>query len=375
MTDKQVQKAVDYSKEQAIVDTVKKSVFPGATDAELMLYFHKCTTVGVHPLDGMISPVKYKQKDGTFKVSFITSIDLFRSRSNQPDFDGIDPAEYEGTLIITDSENNEFEVPEIAMVKVYRKEVSRPFVGIARWVEFYPGERKGHMWRDKPHLMLGKCAEAQARRQAYPQELHHLYTPEEMERTTAMLAGVSSSTKPAVNPDQIQAGDRSEPMPDVDQSQWVMPSDEDRKNKKLITEKQGRYLLVQCKKSHVNPNYVAKAANVQNIYWLSWDKRLKTNFDVMLNHVENKPNSFDKFSKEAEVARTAPPTPEPEGNQEMSYKEFENIITTYALQAGVNIDTELDKKFKIDQLEDVPPEQYGNVIDYFTSLAEETPGA
>ena len=65
-TDKQVQKAVDYSKEQAVVETVKKSVFPNATDSELMLYFHKCQTVGVHPLDGMIFPQRFKDKDDMY---------------------------------------------------------------------------------------------------------------------------------------------------------------------------------------------------------------------------------------------------------------------------------------------------------------------
>ena len=157
-----LQTAEDYSKQQMVVDTVKKSVFPTATDAELMLFFHKCQTVGVHPLDGLIHPLKFNSPEGP-KVSFIVSIDLLRSRSDRPEYDGMDAPEYTGQMIINFN-GEDIEVPEMATVKIYRKDRSRPFVGTARWKEFYPGDKKGHQWRNKPYLMLAKCAEAQARR-------------------------------------------------------------------------------------------------------------------------------------------------------------------------------------------------------------------
>ncbi len=73
--------------------------------------------------------------------------------------------------------------PESATVRVYRKGIERPFVGIARWKEFYPGDGgSGFMWRKMPYHMLSKCAEALAMRKAFPQELGGLYAQEEMQR-------------------------------------------------------------------------------------------------------------------------------------------------------------------------------------------------
>lgn len=208
MNEVQKSESKDYSKEKAVVETVRNSVFPHATDAELMLYFHKCNTLGVHPLGGMVHPMKFKQKEGEpEKVTFIVSIDLLRSRSSETgQYDGIDEPEFEGEYDQATAENGTLLVPDTCRVKVYRKDVSRPFVGVARWKEFYPGEKKGHQWRQKPYLMLAKCAEAQARRLAFPQELNKLYTDEEMQATTEMLAGIPdrTSTKPRVTPDQVR---------------------------------------------------------------------------------------------------------------------------------------------------------------------------
>lgn len=363
--------AIEYSKEQQLVDTVRKTIFPNSTDAELMLFFHKCVISGVHPLDNMIVPAKYKQPDDTFKVAFITTIDYFRSRSNKDDFDGMDEIEYGEETIQEDKNGNEYDVPEYAVVKVYRKDVSRPYIGTARWKEYYPGEKKGFMWREKPYLMLGKCAEALALRKAYPQEFHHLYTAEEMERTTEQLAGIASE-KPAISPDSVTAGDKQSPYEPVNQDGWSLPSDEDQSSKKLINEKQAKLLLRKCNENKVDPNAVAKAAKVENVYWLTWDKRVKTNFNVMLDAVQNHPNKFAKFTHAADVSKTAQAT---ETVPETKYKEFEQLVTSLALQAGVDVEAKLDEKFKIDQLADVKPEQYNNVIDYFITLSEETPGA
>lgn len=292
-----LQSAEDYSKTKAIVDTVKKAVFPGAADAELMLFFHKCQTVGVHPLAGMIHPLKFRQQDGTFKVSFIVSIDLLRSRSDKPEYDGVDEPEYEGKMVIT-YDGQDIEVPEQAKVKVYRKDRSRPFVGIARWTEFYPGDKKGHQWRQKPYLMLAKCAEAQARRQAFPQELDKLYTAEELEKTTSIMANIEppKSTKPAVKPEDI-TGEFPE-----------KPTEEQRTSGKLISEKQAGLLFGSCKKSNVDPKNVAYYCQKPNLYWLTWDNKDKKNFNAILKTVQEQPKFFDKYKPVEKPAEPATPS-------------------------------------------------------------------
>ncbi len=207
------------SKTLAMMETVRKTVFSNATDPELALFFHRCNVVGVNPLDGLIHPTKYQQKDGTSKVTFISSINLLRSKSDETGlYDGMDEPEY-GDEIEQEYQEDVYEngkkvgnetkiimVPEWASVKIYRKDIGRPFVAKARWKEYYPGQLKGHQWRMRPYLMLAKCAEALARRLAFPDKLNQLYTEEEMVRATEELAGVETrtSTKPNVTPDQVK---------------------------------------------------------------------------------------------------------------------------------------------------------------------------
>jgi len=161
-----------YEMNKQVVATIKATVFPNANNAELSLFFHQCRRLGVHPLDRLIHPVKRGSSDGD-RVSFQTSIDYFRSAAdNTGEYDGQDEPEF-GKLI-------DDKYPEFATVKVYRKGINRPFVGTARWSEYYPGEKLGFMWRKMPHNQLAKCAEALALRKAFPQNLHGLYTDDEM---------------------------------------------------------------------------------------------------------------------------------------------------------------------------------------------------
>lgn len=160
---------------------VKSIVFPDATNDELKLYLYECRRRGVHPLDRMIYPIKRNDKDsGKKRITFQTSIDYLRSASSEDgDNAGMDEPVY--------GPENPQGFPEWARVVVYKYmtlpncAVERvPFPATARWAEYYPGEKMGFMWRQKPYLMLGKCAEALARRLAWPSRLDGLYAEEEM---------------------------------------------------------------------------------------------------------------------------------------------------------------------------------------------------
>ena len=55
-----------------------------------------------------------------------------------------------------------------------------------------PLDQKGKptkMWKEKPYLMLAKCAEALALRKAFPQELSGLYSAEEMQKADEPVHG------------------------------------------------------------------------------------------------------------------------------------------------------------------------------------------
>jgi hypothetical protein len=95
--------------------------------------------------------------------------------SRYKDFGAVDEPEYE-------FENPKDRIPVMARVKVWKKGLEHPTVGIAYWDEYSPAnldDAKAFMWKKMPKLMLAKCAEALALRKAYP-DLSDIYTDEEM---------------------------------------------------------------------------------------------------------------------------------------------------------------------------------------------------
>lgn len=76
-------------------------------------------------------------------------------------------------------------------VRVYRKDWSRPAVGIAHFSEYAAKKKDGgltQMWAEKPHIMMAKCAEALGLRKAFPEDTAGLYVPEEMSEDAAPTA-------------------------------------------------------------------------------------------------------------------------------------------------------------------------------------------
>jgi len=153
---------------------VKSIVFPKCSDDELRLYLFECERRGVHPLDRLIYPIARTDKDGEKKITFQCSVDYLRSEA-------VDTGEYDGQDEPVFGESNKEGYPDFAKVAVYKKDINRPFVGTARWSEFYPGDKQGFMWRKMPFHMLAKCAEVLALRKAFPKRLAGLYIIEEMQ--------------------------------------------------------------------------------------------------------------------------------------------------------------------------------------------------
>lgn len=166
---------------QEQVDVIKNTIAVGATDDELKLFFFECKRRGVHPLDRLIHFV-VRGKNDNRKVTFQTSIDLFRSQAEDTgEYRGQEDIEY-GPMVPWDGVGKN--VPEWAKATIKRfvpesGEIER-ISATAYWDEYYPGESLGFQWRKMPRLMLGKCAEALALRKAFPRKLAGLYTFEEM---------------------------------------------------------------------------------------------------------------------------------------------------------------------------------------------------
>ena len=163
------------------IELIKRTIFLGAGDDELRLFFYECARRGVHPMDRLIYPVKRAGK-----VTFQMGIDYLRAAGEETGrYVGQKPLQY-GPMI----KQGEINVPEWAEALILRKDPETGEVADiphrAYWKEYYPGEDLGFMWRKMPMNQLGKCAEAGALRKAFPRKLGGLYINEEMEQAEAV---------------------------------------------------------------------------------------------------------------------------------------------------------------------------------------------
>lgn len=157
-------------------ELIKRTVAKDATNDELEIFLHQCRKTGLDPLAKQIYFQKRKNwKTGEEKMTIITGIDGYRLVADRTGkYAGNDDPEFD------DSEGQ----PKWAKVTVWKivAGVRCPFTATARWEQYFPGEKGGHMWLKMKHLMLGKCAEALALRKAFPAELSGVYTADEMDQ-------------------------------------------------------------------------------------------------------------------------------------------------------------------------------------------------
>lgn len=151
-------------------ELVLRTIAQGATAQELELFLYDCARQGVHPLDRLLH---FTKRAGRYTP--VTSIDLMRIRASETgDYAGNDEYEFTGTP----GRPGFKAVSRVwRLVQGQRVAFTRP----ARWEEYCPPAGQDHMWRRMPHVMLGKCAEAQALRAGFPRQLHGSYVAEEMD--------------------------------------------------------------------------------------------------------------------------------------------------------------------------------------------------
>lgn len=147
----------------------------GASPQEFAVLMEIARARRLNPLLRQIHFVKRYDRDKGREVwSTQVSIDGLRAIAERTGkYDGQDEPEFieeAGRLVA-------------CKVRVYRKDWTRPVVGVAYWSEYVQTKRDGAptaFWQRMPHVMLSKCAEALALRKAFPEDMSGLYTPEEM---------------------------------------------------------------------------------------------------------------------------------------------------------------------------------------------------
>ena len=167
----------------------------GASKAQFDVLWLGAKARGLDPIKRQIHFVRRWDEAKQAEVwASQVSIDGFRSLANATGlYDGQDEPEHEynakGELVL-------------ARVRVYRKDISRPFVGVARWGEYVQTKKGGvptHFWDKFAHTMLDKCAEALALRKAFPEALGGLYTSDEMAQADVAPPRVESVAKAPVD--------------------------------------------------------------------------------------------------------------------------------------------------------------------------------
>lgn len=179
------------------VDLLKRTICKDSTDDEFKLFLHVARRAGLDPFARQIHAVRrWNDKAGRYDMIIQTGIDGFRLTAERT-------GKYAGS---DDPVFDDEKKPTRATVTVYKMVdgVRCPFSATARWEEYFPGDKQGFMWRKMPCVMLGKCAEAQALRKAFPMELSAVYSEEELARSEVDGHGRYSS---GVHPQRPEEGD------------------------------------------------------------------------------------------------------------------------------------------------------------------------
>lgn len=185
---------------QAQLQLIRRTIANDCNDAEFDLFMAAARSAGLDPFRKQISPLVFnKNKPDKRRMSIITTIDglrviaarsgLYRPDEDEPEF-SYDEAEKGPT--------NPLGLTK-AKVRIYIAD--KPVMGVAYWTEFAPitdewgedesGRRRptgkkvldtGGNWGRMPRVMLAKCAEAQALRKAFPEDLSGLYEGAELDQ-------------------------------------------------------------------------------------------------------------------------------------------------------------------------------------------------
>ncbi|OWK39523.1 phage recombination protein Bet [Fimbriiglobus ruber] len=197
---------------------IRRTVAKDTNQDEFDLFIEICKQQGLDPFKKQIFAQVYnKDKADKRQIVIVTSIDGYRAKAQR--CGDYRPAEeetrFEADSSLKDPQCNPMGLIR-AVVKVFKfgpDKVWYPVVGEARWDEFAPlddaefdwvdtGETwpdtgkpkkkkvarsakktlKEGNWKNMPHVMLGKCAEAQALRRGWPEALSGLYVQEEMDK-------------------------------------------------------------------------------------------------------------------------------------------------------------------------------------------------
>lgn len=184
----------------AQITLIRRTIANDCNDGEFDLFMAAARSAGLDPFRKQISPLVFtKDNPKKRRMSIITTIDGLRviaSRSGK-----YRPDEEEPYLEYDPAEKGPTNPLGLVKAKVRVFIDDKPVMGVAYWTEFAPisdewaegddGRRRptgkktldtGGNWGRMPRVMLAKCAEAQALRKAFPEDMSGLYEGAELDQ-------------------------------------------------------------------------------------------------------------------------------------------------------------------------------------------------
>jgi len=168
-------------------NALKSALFPNASDHMILLALDYCKARGLDPMKKPVHIVKtwdsVQRREVETIWEGIASHRITAARTGA--YAGQDEPEF-GPAVERQLGEIKCQFPEWCKVTVHRIVAgkARAFTGKVWWLEAYARKAKGDpnaMWRKRPWGQLAKCAEAEALRKAFPEEIGAHETADEME--------------------------------------------------------------------------------------------------------------------------------------------------------------------------------------------------
>lgn len=167
--------------------TITNSILRGASNEDILFFLKTAQSLKLNPLAKQITAFKTWNKDvNGFIIQAFPTIDGLRVIAERS-------GTYKGQTLISycgdDGQWSDFwnlknGYPTAAKVGVYKEGFTDPVYGIVYWDAYKREDKKGELmqrWKLDPLGMLGKCAEAQALRRAFPNDVGGLYADIEID--------------------------------------------------------------------------------------------------------------------------------------------------------------------------------------------------